>query len=63
MTDLQELIAMGPIDAALSIPPDVLSPRDLRLRSSEPPAVSAAFTDSERSQLRALGVDLEQLGI
>ena len=63
MTDLQELIALGPVEAQVSIPIAVLDPPRRRLRQSEPKQGGAGFSDAELSQLRSLGVDLEQLGI
>ena len=63
MTDLQQLIALGPVQAQVSIPVDVLEPPRRKLRHSQPQRGGAALSDAELSQLRTLGVDLDVLGI
>jgi hypothetical protein len=63
MTDLQELIALGPVEPKVPIPSAVLAPPTRRRRDSEPRPAGAIFSDAEMSQLRALGFDVDQLGI
>jgi hypothetical protein len=59
MTDLQELIALGPLEARKSIPGQVLQPGRRRLRDSGRHVLAGGFTAEDVEHLVEAGLDPE----